>query len=814
MKFNPSISYYAAIAGLATGLAIGTVRGADDVRRALPTVDDIQAALPVNPIPVFTDAELALAVDRTREHLAADRPWAAWHTIAGHAGAPERAPETVVLLAARAAAGWDGWAQVRGLLEGREWLDRYGRGEGLLLLARAHEEREAWNDAAALYQRFLAVRDARTRPLAAARLGRVLTEAGHHARAAEAYGIAAAEASAARDWFAALQAQALRQGNDPEAVVPLPAEPASAPARIRHARAEAALWRERGDVARALERVDAEWHALARTDGSGAAAPLGVERAKLLDALQRTDEARDQLRQVAGDAGAVPAVRMEAATALGELVETRTAAEELARAAAYEAGRRPGLAARALRGALRAGAPDDAATRLRLGMLLFDERDFGPARTALLDAAPRLADAEQAAAAELAAARALVRLGRADAGFAELRRVAETRPGTAAAGTAHFLVGDAAPSNAAAIPHYRRAAAIPTSPDAREALYRVGHRSLREGDRAAALSAWEEYLTRYPRGEQAAEAAYHSGVIHERAGRTDRARQMYAAAIAADPISYHAIRAGDRSGLDPLAGILTDAQPAGAAAAQRAEAARVLRRLAVLEEAGLEREWREELDAQLHRLDANPAALLAIAEGLRDAGHAIEGIRLGRRLLERRGWSWDDRLLRLVFPFLYRDLIEQEARRHDVDPFLFAALVRQESSFNPRARSWVGASGLAQVMPATGRWLAPAVGIDDFDVALLEVPEVSVRMGTRYLRDQLRRYNGSRDLALAAYNAGPGRADRWRRELGYGRDVDAFREAIPFSETRHYVKVVVRNAVVYRHLYGADRRPGLVATGS
>jgi soluble lytic murein transglycosylase len=89
-----------------------------------------------------------------------------------------------------------------------------------------------------------------------------------------------------------------------------------------------------------------------------------------------------------------------------------------------------------------------------------------------------------------------------------------------------------------------------------------------------------------------------------------------------------------------------------------------------------------------------------------------------------------------------------------------------------------------------------------------------VRMGARYLRDQLRRYDGSRDLALAAYNAGPGRADRWRRELGYGRDVDAFREAIPFNETRHYVQVVLRNAVIYRRLYGDERSPGLVAAGS
>jgi soluble lytic murein transglycosylase len=192
----------------------------------------------------------------------------------------------------------------------------------------------------------------------------------------------------------------------------------------------------------------------------------------------------------------------------------------------------------------------------------------------------------------------------------------------------------------------------------------------------------------------------------------------------------------------------------------------------------------------------------------------VEGIRLGRELLERRGGEWDARLLRVVFPFPFRDLLEDEANRVDVDPYLLAGLVRQESSFNPRARSWVGATGLSQIMPATGEWLAPGAGVSNFDPSLLAVPEINLRMGARYLRDQLRRYGGKRDLALAAYNAGPSRADRWRRELGYGGDPDAFRERIPFAETREYVQLVLRNSVVYRRLYGGGRSPGLSAGGS
>jgi soluble lytic murein transglycosylase len=106
--------------------------------------------------------------------------------------------------------------------------------------------------------------------------------------------------------------------------------------------------------------------------------------------------------------------------------------------------------------------------------------------------------------------------------------------------------------------------------------------------------------------------------------------------------------------------------------------------------------------------------------------------------------------------------------------------------------------------------LARSAGVEEWDTRLLTVPEVNLRMGAIYLRDMLRRYDGASDLALAGYNAGPGRADRWRHELRYSDGPDAFRDRIPFAETRHYVKVVLRNQAVYRRLYARDRSPGLV----
>lgn len=811
MKLPPSASLAAGLAGLTLGLALATTWLPSEVPDTPPPVvaaAEERAPEPVRPVP---RTRLEAAVEEARTSLARNRPWAAWTALRDHVEDADEADPATVLLSARAAAGWGGWSHVRTLLRGEAWLDA-GEREGWYLLARAEEEGENWERAAEAYRRYLALPGARSRGVAQARLGQVLLSAGREKEAAQAFGAAAVEFPAARDWLRTLQAEALAAAGDPEVVVVAAATSGvSGPMRARQARAEADFWLGAGDTTRAVDRLAREEQALMLLGEPGEAAPLQLERARLLRALGRGAEARDLLRTVAADSAADRDLRLRAARLMEEGAEQRTAEEELARAAAFEAGGKPGLAARALRAALAAGAPDTPELRLRRARLLFEERDFGPARAAFLEAAERQRDPERAAEAELYAARARIRGGDRAEGVAALRRLVEARPGTAAAGAALFHLGDLSGTLEQGVAYYRRAAAAERAPEAREALYRLGDRSLKLGDTAAALRAWEEYVRRYPRGEETARAAYRAGVLHEKAGREKAARAMYTAAIHADPVSYHALRAGERMGVDPLDRTLRANRPWIGLASDARDAAQALARLDALEAAGLDAEWSAELKSAIRRLEGRPAALLALAEGVRDRGHAVEGIRLGRRLLKMRGGEWDPRLMRVVFPYPYRDLLEEAARDAKVDPALLAGLVRQESGFDPEARSWVGATGLAQVMPSTGRWIAPRVGIHDFRTQHLTVPEVSLEMGALYLRDQLRRYDGARDLALAAYNAGPGRADRWRRELGHGGDVDAFRERIPFDETRHYVQVVLRNAALYRRLYGERRSPGLVS---
>jgi soluble lytic murein transglycosylase len=225
--------------------------------------------------------------------------------------------------------------------------------------------------------------------------------------------------------------------------------------------------------------------------------------------------------------------------------------------------------------------------------------------------------------------------------------------------------------------------------------------------------------------------------------------------------------------------------------------------------AGLRDARDAEYQAALRAFERKPLATLVLAEGIRDRNEPVEAIRLGRSLLQERGGSGTSASCASSIPSPIRELIVAESRRAGIDPLLYAALVRQESTFRPAVKSWVGATGLGQIMPATGQWLAPMIGIRNYDHSLLEVPEVNLRMGTKYLADLLVRYNGATDLALAGYNAGPGRADRWRREFNYGRDTDAFRAMrFPFDETRNYVMIVLRNAAIYERLYG-DPRDGI-----
>jgi soluble lytic murein transglycosylase len=791
-----------ALAGLFAftfGVLITTLMAADDDILLTPRVSDIPGLRAIDPVRALPRTEEFIALEEGRANLGEGRPWNAWHVLRDHAGTD--ASPVLVLTAAEAALGWGAHEQVTTLLEGRPWLDRAGNGEGWYLMGRAYEARGQTTEAIAAYQRFSRVSRGEMRAQGLFRLGRLMHAEGNEEEASRVFA-ALPTHPVLGEWAEAFAAEA---GRDPAraGTLAVDREVNSGPAVARRVSAEVAALAHRGDRRAALAIAEREQRRLEAAGALSEAGALIVVRARILVEAGATNDARPLLRTVAGSATVAPAIRREAADLLAEAASSRTAAEELARADAYQAAGESERAAAALRAAISQGAPDPGALRMRLGHLLFSAREYGPAQTAFTAAERSLAQRDSAASAALFAARSRFRAGQRSAGEADLRAVTERYSGTAAAGSAHFLLGDLTNNVGTAISHYRRAAAIPASPDAQEAHFRWGDRLMSTGDRAAAMRVWEDFLRRYDRGEVAAQTAYALARMHDRAGDRRAARRFYQASVAANPISYYAMRAAYHGGIDPFERVRREA-PRWDESAEDAEAVgRILARMEALERMGLLDAREEEYRAARVRFEGQPYPLLLLAEGLIEQGHAPEAMRLGRRIQALRNDQWDDRLLRVVFPLPYRAIFERETSRYNVDMMLLAGLVRQESLFQPAVASWVGAAGLAQVMPATGAWLAPQVGIADYSHRLLEVPEVSLRLGAFYMGYLLRRYNGSKDLALAGYNAGPARADRWRTQLGYGRvDIDDFRESIPFDETRHYVKIVTRNAAVYEALYG------------
>ncbi|HEV2642719.1 MAG TPA: lytic transglycosylase domain-containing protein, partial [Candidatus Elarobacter sp.] len=189
--------------------------------------------------------------------------------------------------------------------------------------------------------------------------------------------------------------------------------------------------------------------------------------------------------------------------------------------------------------------------------------------------------------------------------------------------------------------------------------------------------------------------------------------------------------------------------------------------------------------------------LLATAAAFAGTDQASRAITLGRRALAAYGAS--PGIYRLMYPVAVRDTIVAESRRAGVDPALVAALIRQESSFNPRATSVPGARGLMQVMPDVGRSIAPSAGITSWNANMLYDPGINVELGVRHLEPLMRRQPNV-ERVLAAYNAGESRVTRWARRPG-ADDPEMFTERIPFPETQDYVKSVLRNREFYRALY-------------
>jgi len=336
-----------------------------------------------------------------------------------------------------------------------------------------------------------------------------------------------------------------------------------------------------------------------------------------------------------------------------------------------------------------------------------------------------------------------------------------------------------------------------------------------------AVAALQEHLRRFPSSEKASAALYYLARDAEAKEDFTSAARLLAEIQRRFPNSYYNLLARDRLSRPSIAGAKgtsagTDSFLASmtwpvrqrqadfavdAVTAWRIERGRLLAR------AGLER-WAEAEIRFGVRQGAKPypsaMALSDIASARGDHAQAlryVKGTANGYLWLEPGGAPvafW-----RTAFPMPYQASIRKYAAAHSLDPYLLAGLMRQESEFDPKVVSVSGAIGLTQIMPVTGRSLARRAGIRGYRVSLLKTPDANLKIGTYYLRQQLNQRGGSVEETLAGYNGGPSRVTRWKT-WGDFREPAEFVETIPFTQTRDYVQIILRNADIYRRLYSGE----------
>lgn len=157
-------------------------------------------------------------------------------------------------------------------------------------------------------------------------------------------------------------------------------------------------------------------------------------------------------------------------------------------------------------------------------------------------------------------------------------------------------------------------------------------------------------------------------------------------------------------------------------------------------------------------------------------------------------------ILNTIYPIHYKELIYEYSEIYDIDPYLIAAIMRNESKFDPKAISKKGAKGLMQIAPITGKWASEQLGIDGYNEEDLFEPRLNVQIGTWYLTILRNQFNNNMELMIAGYNAGNGNVEKWLKNPEYSSDGESLDE-IPFGETKIYQKKVLRDYKIYKKIY-------------
>lgn len=167
------------------------------------------------------------------------------------------------------------------------------------------------------------------------------------------------------------------------------------------------------------------------------------------------------------------------------------------------------------------------------------------------------------------------------------------------------------------------------------------------------------------------------------------------------------------------------------------------------------------------------------------------------------GFVGQQMYVKSVYPLEYSEEIVQYSEEFDVDPILVASVICRESKYKRKAESKAGAIGLMQIMPDTGEWIAKELDVEDFETDDLFAAKTNVRFGCYYLDYCLEKFDGQRDEALAAYNAGPNKVNEWLKDSRYSSDEKTL-DNIPFEETATYVETINKYYDMYKKYYSKD----------
>jgi soluble lytic murein transglycosylase len=430
----------------------------------------------------------------------------------------------------------------------------------------------------------------------------------------------------------------------------------------------------------------------------------------------------------------------------------------------------------------------------------------------------------------LGKASAYAAIGKIDDAVAVYKRMTAAYPSNASADDALWraaLLLDRAkrPKDANAL-YEQLQAKYPTRERAAEALFWAGLNYYLAQDFKTATARWQSITKDYGQSPFYARALFWLGKAAQARGQSDAAKKYWQQASALPPTNYYSARAADALSPRPAKtpnydlafyAMGTDAERvefdkwlAGWAKSSSTTALGTLdsatlsdlrfRRGTELLRLDRTVEARREFAALIAAKQDEPRALYALALHLRDINLyslSIDCADRIARLAANAGAPAAPRFLLLLrFPTFYADLVVAEAKANQVDPLLYFALMRQESGFNPWATSSADARGLAQIIPSTARDIAQRLGIKDFDLDQLYLPYLSVRFGVWYFAQDLKQFDNNPIYALAAYNAGAGRAKRWQRP-----DIDLAVEGVDASETNSYIRLVYGYWRQYQTVY-------------